>query len=218
MKAPRQNRINGQWSPRPIKMLESPAYRALSLSAHRIMSRIEIEFARHSGKDNGRLPVTKRDFIAYGMQHVAVAKGIREAEALGFIQVTEHGRGGNSKHHSPNLFRLTFVQCRNSGPPTHEWRKIKTIEEAVAVAQAARAAKNKVAVAVGKRAARANKTRVRKPDPAPGTKTGPGSPHFPGTKTVPRGSKSPGTKSVPTIYTAIHLNGCLSCAPYSQTR
>jgi hypothetical protein len=57
MKPPRKNRISGQWSPRPIGMLESPAYRALSLSAHRIMSRIEIELARHGGKDNGRLAV-----------------------------------------------------------------------------------------------------------------------------------------------------------------
>jgi hypothetical protein len=191
MKAPRQNRISGQWSPRPIKMLESPAYRALSLSAHRIMSRIEIEFARHSGKDNGRLPVTKRNFIAYGMQHVAVAKGIREAEALGFIQVTERGRGGNSEHHSPNLFRLTFVQCRNSGPPTHEWRKIKTIEEAVPVAQAARAAKNKIAVAVGKRAAREIK-------PGYGNRPGPGyenrtrNPPFPGYENRTSGLEIPG--------------------------
>ena len=59
MKPPRKNRISGQWSPRPIEMLESPAYRTLSLSAHRVISRIEIELARHGGHDNGRLPVTK---------------------------------------------------------------------------------------------------------------------------------------------------------------
>ena len=53
MKPPRKNRISGQWSPRPIEMLESPAYRTLSLSAHRVISRIEIELARHGGHDNG---------------------------------------------------------------------------------------------------------------------------------------------------------------------
>jgi hypothetical protein len=44
----RRNRINGQWSPRLIEMLESPAYRVLSLSAHRVISRIEIELGSHA--------------------------------------------------------------------------------------------------------------------------------------------------------------------------
>ena len=173
MKAPRKNRISGQWSPRPIKMLESPAYRALSLSAHRIMSRIEIELARHGGKDNGRLPVTKRDFIAYGMQHVAVANGIREAEALGFIQVTERGRGGNSEHHSPNLFRLTFVQCTpiqarrpTNGARSRQSRRLSQSLRPLALPKAE-------AVAMGKRAARKNKTRSRKPDWGRSRKPGP---------------------------------------------
>src|SRR5215471_12355330 len=92
----RRSKISGQWSPRLIEMLESPAYRALSLSAHRVMSRIEIELAHHGGNDNGRLPVTKQDFIDYGIHHNAVAPAIREAEALGFVRVTERGRGGNA--------------------------------------------------------------------------------------------------------------------------
>jgi hypothetical protein len=38
---------------RVIAMLRSPAYRALSLSGHKILSRIEIELADHGG-DKGR--------------------------------------------------------------------------------------------------------------------------------------------------------------------
>jgi hypothetical protein len=175
MKPPRKNRISGQWSPRPIEMLESPAYRTLSLSAHRVISRIEIELARHGGHDNGRLPVTKQAFIAFGVHNDAVAPAIREAEALGFIRVTERGRGGNSEHRKPNLFRVTFAHGRNSQsePPMHDWRRIKTIEEAIAVARAARAAKSRTAVSIGKRAARKNRTRSRKPGlgPVPETRT-----------------------------------------------
>jgi len=74
-----KNRIDGQWSPRLIEMLESPAYRVLSVSAHRVISRIEIEHAHHGGNDNGNLPITKHDFMAYGMDHNAVAPAIREA-------------------------------------------------------------------------------------------------------------------------------------------
>lgn len=148
----RVNRISGQWSPRLIEMLESPAYRALSLSAHRVISRIEIELAHHGGNDNGRLAVTKLDFVAYGVNHDGVAPAIREAAALGFITVRP-GRGGNSEHHMPNLFRLTFAHDRNSrsAPPTHEWRKIKSCEQALEIAQSARSAKSAAAVSMGQR-------------------------------------------------------------------
>ena len=78
-------------------MLESPAYRALSASGHKVISRIEIELGHHGGNDNGRLPVTTNDFVEYGMHRTSVAPAIREAEALGFIRVTERGRGGNAE-------------------------------------------------------------------------------------------------------------------------
>ena len=43
-------RILGQFAPRTIEMMASPAYRALSLSGHRVLSRAEIEFAAHGGE------------------------------------------------------------------------------------------------------------------------------------------------------------------------
>jgi len=161
----RRNRINEQWSARVISMLESPAYRVLSVSAHRIISRIEIELARHGGNDNGRLPVTFEDFIEYGIHHNAIAPAIREAEALGFIRVTERGRGGNSEYRQPNKFFLTFAYGRDSrgNPPTHDWRKIKTLEEAEEIARAARDNKNAQAVQFAERRAKKTKNRYRNP-------------------------------------------------------
>lgn len=52
----RFNKISGQFSARLIEMLESPAYRVLSLSARRILDRIDIEHAHHGGQDNGLYP------------------------------------------------------------------------------------------------------------------------------------------------------------------
>jgi hypothetical protein len=46
----RRNSINGQWSPRLIEMLRSPAYRVLSRAAHQVIARIEIELGDHGGK------------------------------------------------------------------------------------------------------------------------------------------------------------------------
>ena len=170
----RRNRISGQWSPRLIEMLESPAYRALSLSAHRVISRIEIELAHHGGNDNGRLPVTFEDFIEYGIHHNAVAPAIREAEALGFISVIERGRGGNSEHRQPNKFFLTFAHGRESRakPPTHDWRKIKSLEEAIEIAEAARHSKNPRAVQFAEWRNRKTRNRYRKAVAAPHPETG----------------------------------------------
>jgi hypothetical protein len=133
----RPNRIAGQFAARLIEMLESPAFQALSLSGHRILARLEIELANHGGKDNGRLPVTFDDFQKYGIDRHAIAPAIREVEALGFAQITKRGRAGNAEWRSPNMFRLTYMYTKDISP-THEWRRIKTIENATMIAKVAR--------------------------------------------------------------------------------
>ena len=45
-------RIEGQFAPRLIDMLEAPPYRVLN-PEHRILARIEIELARHGWLENG---------------------------------------------------------------------------------------------------------------------------------------------------------------------
>jgi hypothetical protein len=92
----RRNSISGQFAARLIEMLESPAYRVLSRSAHMIISRVEIELANHGGNDNGRLPITTEDFIAYGMDRSSIAPAIREAEALGFIRIERESMDSGS--------------------------------------------------------------------------------------------------------------------------
>jgi hypothetical protein len=133
----RKNKIAGQFSARTIEMMESPAFCTLGYSARRVLDRIEIEHAHHGGNDKGQLPVTYNHFIEYGIHHHAVAPAIREAEALGFIDITEQGRAGNAQWRRPNKFRLTYRHTGRANP-TDEWRKIKTIEEAKMVVQAAR--------------------------------------------------------------------------------
>jgi hypothetical protein len=140
----RRTQIGGQFAPRLIEMLESPAYRALSLSAHRVLARIEIELAHHGGTLNGRLPVTYDDFEKYGIHRHSISAAIREAVALGFVEVTEQGRAGNAEWRSPSLFRLTYRAA--DGLPSndgcsHEWRRIGDPSEAERIAKMARKAK-----------------------------------------------------------------------------
>jgi hypothetical protein len=159
----RRNRLSEQWAAYPIEMLQSPAYRALSLSACRVLHRIEIELAAHGGNDIERLPVTKADFVEYGISPRLVASAIREAEALGFIRITQRGRGGNAEHRKENQFFPTYLVGRNRAlAPSHDWRQINTLEEAKQIACAARANKNPNAVAWGNSTWRKIKNRAHK--------------------------------------------------------
>lgn len=136
MKKP--HKIGSQFIARRIEMLRSPAFRVLSLSARRILDRIEIEHASHGGRDNGKLPVTFRNLIEFGIPcRDDIARGIREACALGFVELTRPGRAGNGEFRAANLFRLTYLPA-NGKRPTDEWRRIRTIEEAEQAARNSR--------------------------------------------------------------------------------
>ena len=133
----RRTKIAGQFAPRLIEMISSPAFCVLSLSARRVLDRLEIELAGHGGTENGKLIVTFNQFQQFGIDRHAIAPGIREAVALGFVEVTEHGRAGNAEYRQPNRFRITY---RNSdyGSATDDWRKVKTPDDANTIARQAR--------------------------------------------------------------------------------
>jgi len=140
----RHKTIEGQFAPRTIEMLESPSYRVLSLSARRVLDRLEIELAHHGGKpeQNGRLPVTYDQFQQFGIDRQAIGPAIRETVALGFVEITRKGRAGNAEWRQPNLFRLTYRHSRGERSyGTNEWRRIKSVQEAMKIAKVARIAK-----------------------------------------------------------------------------
>jgi hypothetical protein len=119
---------SGQWCGRPREMLESAAYRVLSRAAHQVLSRIELELRYHAATNNGRLLVTYEQFESYGLDRGSIAPALRELEALGFIEITQHGRGGNAEYRSPNLFRLTYEPTgyprkQDAKNPTNEWKR-----------------------------------------------------------------------------------------------
>ncbi|WP_442582512.1 hypothetical protein ACSBOB_11445 [Mesorhizobium sp. ASY16-5R] len=133
----KRTQIAGQWAWQLIEMKESPAFRALSLSARRVLDRLEIEIAHHGGKDNGKLPATFDQFAEYGVSRRLIAPAIREAAALGFVVVTDRGRAGNALWRRPSLYRLTYRPTELT-EATDDWRKIATAKEADAIATAAR--------------------------------------------------------------------------------
>jgi hypothetical protein len=133
----RRNPFDGKpFAGRLIEMLKSPAYRVLSLTAHRLLARIEIELHHHGGDDNGKLATTYEHFIEYGIHRHAIAPAIRECEALGFLEA-ERGKAGNREYREPSMYRLTY-QPVGRARPTHDWQRIQTLEDAEAIARAAR--------------------------------------------------------------------------------
>lgn len=148
----RRTSIEGQFAPRTIEMISSHAFRALSLSARRVLDRLEIELAAHGGNDNGRLPTTYGNFCDYGLDSKAIAPAIREVVALGFVEVTERGRPSKADWRFPSKYRLTYRHT-DTHKPTDEWRSISSAERARKLAIAAREAKDQQAVERSKAAA-----------------------------------------------------------------
>jgi hypothetical protein len=139
----RINRIDQQFNARTIEMMASPAYRTLSVSAHRVLDRVCIELANHGGNNNGKLPVTYEHFMEYGVHHHAIGPAIRELTALGFLEVTQAGRSGTGETRWPNHFRIPWVVCKSNPQPVHHWRRFKTLKDAEIIAAAARKASAK---------------------------------------------------------------------------
>jgi hypothetical protein len=138
----RRNQISEQFQWRKLRMLESPAFRVLNLTEHRVLARVEIGLRHHGGHDNGKLPVTFADFEAYGVgNRTCAASAIRALCALGFLEITQAGRAGNREFRTPNKFRLTYQPVERA-KETDEWAHVQTLEQAEAIARAARAAKN----------------------------------------------------------------------------
>ena len=176
-------------------MLEAPAYQALSLSGHRVLARLEIEHGHHGGTDNGRLPVTYADFERYGIERKSIAPALREVQALGFVRITARGRPSKSDFaRHPNYFELTYIHGAYGEAPTHEWKRYKSLDEAINVAQQARLNKDVKAVAKSKsKAPKKSDTRVGN-----FPRTGPESPpKVPGPEIPPT---VPGPENGPSIY------------------
>ena len=132
----KRTQIGGQWVPYRVEMIQSPAFRVLSLQARKILHRLEIEHCAHGGAENGRLPCRYYDFETYGSRRKAISLAIREAEALGFIQTMTLGsRAYGDIPGKASTYRLTYLHTEEGF--SDEWKKINTIEEARALVAAA---------------------------------------------------------------------------------
>jgi hypothetical protein len=147
-------------------VVESPALRVLSIHAIRVMHRLEHEDMSHGCAENGRLIVTHDQFVGWGVERKQIAHAIRELVALGFIEIMERGYAGAAGHGKANRFRLTYLNTKTFEEPSHDWRRIGTIEEANATAKVALSDKDSRAADKGRRSAKGRITANRTAKPA----------------------------------------------------
>ena len=109
-----------------LDMKASPAWRVLPDNARRLLDRLELEHMRHGGSQNGALLCTYNHFAEAGIRRASVALAIRQAVALGFLEITQAGYRTAAEFRAPNLFRLTYVHgVRKNIHPTDEWETIE---------------------------------------------------------------------------------------------
>jgi hypothetical protein len=112
----------------PIELLRSPAFRSLSLTALRILFRIELEYAQNGGRNNGYLVVTFDQFVEYGARRKSIPPSLNELTTRGIIDIPEKGRAGNGPWRRPNKYRLTYRDASGK-PPTDEWKTARVMVE-----------------------------------------------------------------------------------------
>jgi hypothetical protein len=102
------------------ELLESPAWRALTLAAIRVIERLEIELMRHAGKNNGNLIVTYDQFVQHGIRRKSIAPAIQLLVDVRLLEITQRG-WRSAGQHRPAHYRLTFLPTAGA-PATDEWK------------------------------------------------------------------------------------------------
>lgn len=126
------------------EMRESIAWQYLPDEARRVLFQLELEHMRHGGACNADLVCPYADFQREaGVRRNSIALAVRQCAALGFVEITNRGRRSAAMFRNPSTYRLTYVFGRGtSPPPTDDWRKIETADDARAALGRAAAAKS----------------------------------------------------------------------------
>lgn len=129
--ADKARRMGHMYLGRNLRMLDSPAWRALSDNGRRVVERLEIQHMLTALKENGRLCCTYDDFERAGVRRASIRLAIEEAVALGFVEVTRRGYSARMEIRVPSLYRLTYVKTnKDKQKPTDEWLAIVDDREA----------------------------------------------------------------------------------------
>jgi hypothetical protein len=100
----------------PRELLESTAWRSLSINARRLLDYLMIEHMGHAGKRNGFLLAPWRQLVAFGIGDHFVDGAVTEAERVGLVDC----RRGTGKR--PSVYALTWLPLSDGSAPSNRWR------------------------------------------------------------------------------------------------
>jgi hypothetical protein len=123
------------------EMLQSPAWKAASHLQQSMVFALVGELGTHSGKNNGDLKFTNRDWVRFGFCRDRIKRNLIAIRALGFIAY-KAGRPGLKGYGIARRYRLTFlpildVDGNEVEPPTDEWARFATTRDAKEAARKA---------------------------------------------------------------------------------
>lgn len=115
------------WTWMTNTMLGSITFRALGISARRILDFLLFEHAEHGGKANGHLAAPYRQLVAWGLTRADIRKGLEELIVTGFVLQTVEGRFSKGGTEAAR-YELTWLPTNAGGPddapPSHAWLKV----------------------------------------------------------------------------------------------
>jgi hypothetical protein len=131
---------NTSWCWLTAEMLESEAWRALPGNAMKVVLRIALEHLKHGAVENGKLPVTYKDFVQWGVRKNSVREAQLVAIHLGFIDRTSIGEvPWHGDLRSPSTFGLTWLPRYDGAPASNRWTSIETDLDAKTAVRRAKA-------------------------------------------------------------------------------
>jgi hypothetical protein len=108
------------------ELLSSDAWQTLSINERRVIDRLLIEHLNHAGTMNGRLRVSHRQFIQWGVTKNAVAPAIHCLSTRGLARFAAAETDGSIRGFY--TYRLTFLPA-DYKEPTNEWRTFRVARE-----------------------------------------------------------------------------------------
>jgi hypothetical protein len=112
------------------ELLSSNAWQTLSVNERRVIDRLLIEHMNHAGTMNGKLRVSHRQFITWGVTKNKVTPAIHGLEGRGLVRITAAETNGDIRGYYQ--YRLTFLPA-DYKEPTNEWRSFRAAGGGVAM-------------------------------------------------------------------------------------
>lgn len=118
--ASHQSKAGGQYAVLPHSIMDSPAYRAMSLEGRQLLLEL---VRRFNGHNNGRIALAHRDArILLGCGARSVGPAFAQLEQHGFIVMTSHGDRGARLAREYRLTWITYGAAPPYRDATNEYR------------------------------------------------------------------------------------------------